>query len=201
MISHVVGTVTSAGATTVVVDVGGIGLELHCSPATAASVTPGQPGELAAALVVREDSLTLYGFATLAEREAFQLVQTASGVGPKLALALVSVLAPEQLKAAILQEDLVALCRVPGIGRKGAQKLVIELKEKALGLAGDEAVAERSPSIAAWREQVVDGLQGLGWSAKDAERASDAIAPLAAETPQAPIGTLMRAALASLAKH
>lgn len=201
MISHVCGRVTALGATWVVLDVGGFGLHLLCTPATAAGARLGEQTTLHTSLVVREDSLTLYGFAQQDEREAFQVVQTASGVGPKLAQAIMSVLNPGELKAAILREDLARLCTVPGIGRKGAQKMVIELKDKVNGLGFGEADLPAPSGGVLWRDQVVDGLQGLGWSARDAEAACDKVSPLAEAEPDISVGALMRAALASLAKR
>ncbi|HET9126548.1 MAG TPA: Holliday junction branch migration protein RuvA [Propionibacteriaceae bacterium] len=201
MISHVTGVVTAAGATYVVVDVGGFGVRALCTPGTAASVRLNQPTTLHTSLVVREDSLTLYGFADADERDCFELAQSASGVGPKLAQALVSVLSPDDFRTAVLQENLVALCRVPGIGRKGAQKLVIELKDKVTALGVSTGVGHASPAGAAgWREQVSEGLQGLGWSAREAEQACDTVAPMA-DDPATTVATLMRAALASLARR
>jgi holliday junction DNA helicase RuvA len=190
-----------AGATDVVVDLGGFGLRALCTPATAAAARPGESQTFQTSLVVREDSLTLYGFGEPAERDAFELVQTASGVGPKLALAVVSVLSPADLVQAISSEDLNRLCSVPGIGRKGAQKLVIELKDKIHALAldpGDHPVMI-SDEVPVWREQVSAGLQGLGWSLRDAEAACDTVAPLAEADPVPGVGLLMRAALQSLA--
>ena len=124
-----------------VIEVGGLGVLTLCSPNTAAGLRVGQPATLATSLVVREDSLTLYGFATADEREFFELLLTATGVGPKLAQAALAVLTPDELRRAIATENLVLLCKVPGIGRKGAQRIVIELKDKinTVGLA-DEPV-------------------------------------------------------------
>ena len=201
MISHLTGIVTAAGVTYVVVDVGGFGVKALCTPATAATVRLNQPTTLHTSLVVREDSLTLYGFADPEERDCFELAQSASGVGPKLAQALVSVLSPDDFRAAVLQENLAALCRVPGIGRKGAQKLVIELKDKVAALAAPSTPGQPStPGGAPWREQVSEGLQGLGWSAREAEQACDAVAPMADDAGTT-VATLMRAALASLARR
>ena len=202
MISQLTGTVTAAGAAWFVIDVGGVGFRGHCTPATAAALRPGETRTIHTSLVVREDSLTLFGFGGESEREAFELAQSASGVGPRLALAICSVLSPGDLKRAILAGDLRALCRVPGIGNKSAQKLVLELKDKAglfaLGDAEPEAV---NPGAAneSWRDQVMEGLQGLGWSTKEAGTACDAVADLAAEG--AGVAQLMRAALEALAKR
>lgn len=200
MIAQISGVVAAAGPTWVVVEVGGIGLHALCTPNTAVTARTGEPITLHTSLIVREDSLTLYGFCSPGEREAFVLAQSASGVGPKLALAIVSVLSPAEFASAVQREDLSRLCAVPGIGRKGAQKLVIELRDKvaALGLSDEppRPIADRP----VWRDQVAEGLQGLGWSPRDAEAACEKVAPLAESDPDVAIAVLMRAALASLAR-
>ena len=109
---------------------------MQCSPGTLAGLRPGERARLATSLVVREDALTLYGFATDDERNTFELLQAASGVGPRLALAMLAVLSPDGLRRAVAAEDLTALTRVPGIGRKGAQRIVLELAGR-LGSPGD----------------------------------------------------------------
>jgi Holliday junction DNA helicase RuvA len=200
MIASLSGTVLQVGPTSAVVEVGGLGVLALCSPNTVAGLRVGQRATLATSLVVREDSLTLYGFASTDEREFFELLLTATGVGPKLAQAALAVLPPDQLRAAIASENLVQLTKVPGIGRKGAQRMVIELKDKinAVGL-----VAEPHPSPATqplWREQVSQGLVGLGWSAKDAEAACAEVEPMVAEDPHVGVAVLMRAALQALAR-
>lgn len=201
MISHLRGVVSAAGPTWVVLDLSGFGLRVTCPPATAASARIGSELELETSLVVREDSLSLHGFGSAADRDAFELVQTASGVGPKLAMAMLSVLDADQLGAAIAGEDAAALCRVPGIGKKGAAKLILELKDKApLISAGASTVTPVAASGEPWREQVSDGLMGLGWSSRDAEKAVEAVAGMRQEDPDVTIGVLMRAALRSLAK-
>ncbi|AQP52135.1 Holliday junction branch migration protein RuvA [Tessaracoccus flavescens] len=203
MIAQLTGTVLKAGATSCVLDVGGVGFLAHVTPSTAAALRPGEAATLHTSMVVREDSLTLFGFAEEGEREAFELAQTATGVGPKLALAIVSVLTPSDLRRAVQAEDLARLCSVPGIGRKGAQKLVIELKDKVLALAaeGEDTVTTASPERPeVWRAQVSEGLQGLGWSARDAETACDNVAHLVEENPDLGMGQLLRAALNSLAR-
>ncbi|HSN43151.1 MAG TPA: Holliday junction branch migration protein RuvA [Propionibacteriaceae bacterium] len=200
MISHLTGTVSAVGATYVVLDLGGFGVRTLCTPSTCAGVRLGQVTTLQTSLVVREDSLTLFGFTDAEERDTFDLVQTASGVGPKLAQALVSVLAPAELRTAILTENLVALCRVPGIGRKGAQKLVIELKDKINAL-GATTIPTATGRGGGWREQVSEGLQGLGYSSLNAEQACDNVAHLVDEDPGVGVAVLMRAALQSLARR
>ena len=199
MIAQVSGTVVAAGATWVVVDLSGFGVRAQCTPATAASVRVGSAVTLATSLVVREDSLTLYAFAEADERDAFELVQSASGIGPRIAQAVVSVLSPGELRAAIASENLVALTKVPGIGQKGAQKMVIELKDK-VGALGASDTALRTPQSTPWRDQVSGGLESLGWSARDADAACDRVEPLAAAQPELGVADLMKAALRGLAK-
>lgn len=199
MIARISGTVVAAGATWVTVDLHGFGVKALCTPATAGSVRIGQATTLATSLVVREDSLTLYAFAEDDERDAFELVQSASGIGPRIAQAVVSVLSPDQLRVAIASGNVTALTKVPGIGVKGAQRMILELKDKVNTLA---VSAGRSVPAApsGWRDQVRAGLEGLGWSTRDADKACDAVAALAEESPDVPVSTLMRAALRSLAR-
>ncbi|EGR97687.1 Holliday junction branch migration protein RuvA [Cutibacterium namnetense] len=201
MISHCSGTVSAAGPTWVVLDNHGVGIKVLCPPATAASARIDQDISLQTSLVVREDSLTLYGFVEADDRDAFELVQTASGVGPKLAAAIMSVLDASQLATAITEEDDATLCRVPGIGRKGAAKMILELKDKMAAFAPrGPSTSDAAHVTAPWREQVAEGLVGLGWSAKDAEKAVDEVAALKDADPAMTIGNLMRAALRSLAR-
>jgi holliday junction DNA helicase RuvA len=200
VIASITGVVSAVGATWAVVSVGGLGLRLLCTPSTCAGLRTGQEATLATSLVVREDSLTLYGFADDEGRELFELVQTATGVGPKLALAIVSVLSADDFRTAIATENLVTLSSVPGIGRRGAQRLVIELKDKVAALGGSGSPAPRPSAAPLWREQVRQGLEGLGWSARDAEAACDRVQPMADEDPSLSVAALMRAALRTLAK-
>lgn len=200
MIASLSGRVISVGPTSAVVEVGGLGVLALCSPNTVAGLQVGQRATLATSLIVREDSLTLYGFASVDEREFFELLLTASGVGPKLAQAALAVLSPDELRQAIASENLVQLCKVPGVGRKGAQRIVLELKDKinTVGLAEPEAGSP--PDLSAWRDQVASGLQGLGWSAKDAEAACAEVEYLPREDPQVSVAALMKAALQTLAR-
>lgn len=200
MIAHLNGTVSAVGTTWVVLDLGGFGIKALCTPATAASVRLGQPAELHTSLVVREDSLTLYGFAESEERDCFEIALGASGVGPKIAQAMMSVLSPDAFRIAIAGDDHKAISQVPGIGPKTAQKIVLELKDKvkALGAVTDLGAARQASTTAAWRDQVSQGLQGLGWSSKDADLACDHVAPLAEH--ETSVAVLMRAALQSLAR-
>jgi holliday junction DNA helicase RuvA len=197
MISFVRGTVASVGATTAVVDVGGIGLELQCTPATLGDLRVGHAASLPATLVVREDSMTLYGFADSDERSVFELLQTVTGVGPRLAQSLLSVLSPDQLRVAVATEDLTALTRVPGVGRKGAQRLVLELKDRLGAPSGVVDLARVSGSAGpAWQGQVHAALVGLGWSPREADSAVEAVAGEVAD--DADVATVLRAALRTL---
>jgi Holliday junction DNA helicase RuvA len=200
MIAQLTGVVAQVGPTSAVIEIGGLGIQAVCSPNTVAGLRPGQRATLATSLVVREDSLTLYGFASIDEREFFELLLTATGVGPKLAQAALAVLSPDELRRAIATENLVQLCKVPGIGRKGAQRIVIELKDKINAVGPAEEPAAETGIPAAWRAQVTQGLQGLGWSARDADAACDEVEHLAREDPQLNVAVLMRAALQSLAR-
>ncbi len=203
MIAQLTGEVAALGATWLIVDVQGVGYRVQSHPGTMAGLRVGERSTIHTSLVVREDSLTLWGFASAQERDAFELVQQASGVGPKVAAAMLSVFAPGTLRDVIAGEDARRLTTVPGIGPKGAQKIILELKDKVLLLDGDGAPAPTAaPSVdARWRTQVAEGLEGLGWSTKEATKACDAVAHLVEEDPDVPIGTLMRAALGTLAKR
>jgi Holliday junction DNA helicase RuvA len=200
MIASVSGRVLSVGPTSAVVEVGGLGVLAVCSPNTVAALRVGERTTLATSLIVREDSLTLYGFASNDEREFFELLLTATGVGPKLAQAALAVLTPEELRQAIATENLLSLCKVPGVGRKGAQRIVIELKDKINTVGVSESALQTSPAASAWRDQVISGLQGLGWSAKDAEAACTEVEHLAREDTQLGVAGLMKAALQTLAR-
>jgi Holliday junction DNA helicase RuvA len=201
VIASVRGRVLDIAPTAVVIEVSGLGLRLLCTPSTAAALTVGETARLDTHLAVRDDAFILYGFLTPADRAAFALVQTAAGVGPKLALAILSVLDAAELARALAQEDLVALCRVPGVGKKVAQRLVLELKDKAAGLAvaGPDQAPPAPAADELWREQVAAGLVGLGYSARDAERAVVAVAATAGDA-EPSVAALMRAALKQLAK-
>ncbi|OLT37286.1 Holliday junction DNA helicase RuvA [Actinomadura sp. CNU-125] len=201
MIAFVSGEVAAAGPDGAVIDVHGVGLAVQCTPATLAGLRVGEQARVPTSLVVREDSLTLFGFADDDERAVFELLQTASGVGPRLALAMLAVHTPNALRRAVAAEDLTALTKVPGIGKKGAQRIVLELKDRLGGPVGDGADEVRAPVKAEpWREQVQMGLVNLGWSAKDADAAVDAVAADldGAETP--PVAALLKSALKKLSK-
>ncbi len=205
MIAHLHGTVAGVSPDGAVIDVGGVGLRVQCTPDTLATLKPGEPARVATSLVVREDSLTLFGFGSDDERNVFELLQTASGIGPRIALAMLAVHSPDALRKAVANEDLKALTMVPGIGNKGAQRIILEMKDR-LGAPGDltgaHGPAPAARAAASWRDQVASGLMNLGWSARDADAA---IAAVEAEYEQAggaapDVATALRAALRKLSK-
>jgi Holliday junction DNA helicase RuvA len=178
------------------------GLMVQCTPGTLAGLRMGERAKVATSLTVREDALTLYGFASEDERNVFELLQTASGVGPRLALAMLAVHDPDALRRAVATEDLTTLMLVPGIGKKGAQRIVLELAGR-LGAAGESAAAglgARTAAVAPWREQVRAGLVNLGWAPRDAELAITAVEPELGtdDTGQVDVALALRAALKKL---
>lgn len=198
MIASLSGTVRTVSLDSAVLVVGGVGYRVLATPTTLAGLRTGAEAELATSLVVREDSLTLFGFADDAERDAFELLQTVTGIGPRLALAMLAVHTPDLLRTAIATEDYAALMRVPGIGRKGAQRIVLEVGDRlgpAVGVApGAPLAAAPGPTA-----DVVDALVGLGWNARNAETAvADVVA--AGQDPTDTAG-LLRAALRTLGGH
>jgi len=200
VIAFVRGEIAALGLTSAVVDLGGIGLEVHCTPATLATLRRGSEALLPTSMVVREDSLTVFGFLDEDEKAVFELVQTASGVGPKLAQAVLAVLSPDDLRRAVTQEDVATLTRVPGIGQKGAQRIILELKDRIGPPLGTTSVAAALPGAEpAWRAQVREGLVGLGWSAKEADKAVTAVAPEDETAPD--VAALLRAALQLLSRR
>jgi Holliday junction DNA helicase RuvA len=197
MIAFVRGEVAALTLTSAVLEVGGVGLELMCTPNTLATLRTGQKAMLPTSMVVREDSLTLFGFADDDEKQVFELVQTASGVGPKLAQAMLAVLTPDAVRRAVAGDDVRTLTAVPGIGQKGAQRIILELKDR-IGAPVSSAASPRPAASEPWRDQVQQGLVGLGWSAKDADKAIDAVSDQAGDRPD--VAALLRAALRSLSK-
>jgi Holliday junction DNA helicase RuvA len=180
VIAFVRGEVADVTLTSAVLEVGGVGLELMCTPNTLATLRTGQVATLPTSMVVREDSLTLFGFADDDEKQVFELVQTASGVGPKLAQAMLAVLSPDAVRRAVAGDDVRTLTAVPGIGQKGAQRIILELKDRiGAPVAGSASV--RATASEPWRDQVREGLVGLGWAVKDADRAIDTVADQAGD--------------------
>ncbi|SEG73398.1 Holliday junction DNA helicase subunit RuvA [Actinacidiphila yanglinensis] len=201
MIAFVSGPVAALAPDTAVIEVGGIGMAVQCAPGTLATLRIGEPARLATSLVVREDSLTLYGFADDDERQVFELLQTVSGVGPRLAQTMLAVHAPDALRAAVAAGDEKALTAVPGIGKKGAQRLLLELKDRLgapLGTAAAPAGPARAVTPPSWSEQLLTALVGLGYAPREAEEAVAAVTPQAEAAAEPHVGTLLRAALQTL---
>jgi holliday junction DNA helicase RuvA len=198
MIASVRGVVAAVAPDSAVIEVGGVGLQLQCAPGTLAGLRTGTEARLAASLVVREDSLTLYGFADDDEKHLFELLQTASGVGPRLAQAVLAVHQPDAVRRAISGGDIAALTRVPGIGKKGAERLVLELRDRigpvltTPGVSGGVLAGE-------WQDQVRQGVLALGWTASQADQAVAAVAEgINGEVPPVPV--LLRQAIRLLGR-
>ena len=201
MIASVRGEVAAVGPDGAVIEVGGGGISVQCAPGTLAGLRVGSTARLATSLVVREDSLTLYGFASEDERSLFELLQTASGVGPRLAQAVLAVHHPDAVRPAVATADITSLTRVPGIGKKGAERLILELKDR-IGVNGDDAApATVAAAEPAWRSQVRQGLINLGWSAKEAEDATSAVAETAPDAGPKDVGVLLKRAIQLLGRR
>lgn len=198
MIAFVSGPVAALAPDSAVVEVGGIGIAVQCTPGTLSGLRMGRQAKLATSLVVREDSLTLYGFADDDERQVFELLQTASGVGPRLAQAMLAVHTPDALRRAVSTGDEKALTAVPGIGKKGAQKLLLELKDR-LGEPIGAGTGVGTPVSVGWRDQLHAALIGLGYATREADEAVAAVTPQAEATEGTPqVGHLLKAALQTL---
>ena len=212
MIASVAGRVAAVSPDGAVVEVGGVGLAVQCTPATIARLQVGEQARLSTSLVVREESLTLYGFADDDERQLFELLQTANGVGPRLAQAVLAIHPPREVRRAVAMGDLKALQQVPGIGKKGAERLVLELRDRLGAPTGDTSLdggplpAGLAPitPVAPWRDQLSSALIGLGWTAREADTALTTLAPVAEEqqaaTGAVDVAVLLRQALQLLGR-
>ncbi len=198
MISLINGIVRSISSDRAVVEVGGVGLAVSLTSQTTSQLNLGAPVQLFTSLVVREDSLTLFGFLDEESRSAFELVQTVSGIGPKVALAILGAHTPQSLAVAIAQEDIKAIEKVPGIGRKGAQRLILELKGKISDFGSVDHKQIHQP---VWREQLTSALISLGFTAKDSDSAITAVVSRYADNgmdaQDVDISELLKAALQS----
>lgn len=189
MIAQVRGVVIARDAAAVIVDLHGLGLRVACTPRALAGARVGSEVVLATSLVVREDQWQLFGFVDDAERDAFVLLQSVSGIGPRIALAAVSTLDPERIAAAITGNDLALLTKIPGIGRKGAERMCVELRDRMAMVAAPTS---------GWQASVRDALVGLGWSSAQAESAVDKVAEQDA-SPE--VADALRAALQILGRR
>jgi Holliday junction DNA helicase RuvA len=201
MIASVSGKVAAVGPDVAIIEIGGVGLALSCTPSTLAGLRVGESAALSTALVVRETELTLYGFVDADEREIFEALQTASGVGPRLAQAVLATYRPDDIRRAVATEDLTALCKVPGIGKKGAARIVLDLKDRlgaASGAGGSATVlAFKGARPQTWEDQLRTALAGLGYSGREVDDAIAAVAAQAAEG-EASVPVLLRSALTAL---
>ncbi|SEL46458.1 Holliday junction branch migration protein RuvA [Rhodococcus maanshanensis] len=197
MIASIRGEVLEIALDHVVLEAAGVGYRLNATPATIGTLQRGTEVRLVTAMIVREDSMTLYGFHDVESRDLFGLLQTVSGVGPRLAMATLAVLEPEALRKALAEGNVTALTRVPGIGKRGAERMVVELRDKveAVAVSSDPGAPAVVPGLV--REQIVEALVGLGFPAKSAEQATDTV--LAAD-PEAGTSAALRSALSLLGK-
>lgn len=194
MISSVRGTVLSASGTAVVIEVGGVGLRVSVTPQLALTLSPGSDTMVHTTLIVREDDLSLYGFAEREELEVFDLLRSVTGVGPKSAQGVLASLTPRQVAVAVADDDDAAFRRVSGIGPKTAKLIV-------LSLTGKLDVAPSAPSVTAASTTAADvlvALVGLGWSEKEAQAAIDAVIADRGDAVSVAVPLLLRAALGHL---
>src|SRR3954452_21340966 len=211
VIASVNGRVAAVSPDGGVVEVGGVGLSVQCTPGTIARLQVGENARLATSLVVREDSLTLYGFADDDERQLFELLQTANGVGPRLAQAVLAIHPPREVRRAVSMADVKALMQVPGIGKKGAERLILELRDRLGSITTDTTFDGPAPAglpavtpVAPWKDQLTSALVGFGWSVKEADGAIAQLVPVADEqiaaTGSVEIAILLRQALRLLGR-
>jgi Holliday junction DNA helicase RuvA len=200
VIASVRGEVLEIGLDHVVLEAAGVGYRLNATPATLATLTRGEESRLYTAMIVREDSMTLFGFADTEARELFGLLQTVSGVGPRLAMAVLAVLEPEALRKALAESNVAALTRVPGIGKRGAERMVVELRDKVnlVPVQSGPPGSGPAPVVTPVRDQVVEALIGLGFPAKQAEPVVDTVL---ADHPDLDTSKALRAALGMLGKN
>ena len=194
MIASVSGVVKATTLNSAVIEVGGVGIQVALPARFAASLVVGTHAEIFTTLVVREDSLTLFGFDRTNSRDFFDLLQTVSGIGPKVAQSALSIYEPEELASAIASENSAALERIPGLGKKGAQRTVLELKEKVSDLVRTQGSGKSAK--AHWRTQLQSALIGLGFTARDAEATIDSVASdLGSKIDETDISELLKLAL------
>ncbi|MCC6445933.1 MAG: Holliday junction branch migration protein RuvA [Armatimonadetes bacterium] len=201
MIAHVAGELAVSAEDYVVVSAGGIGYKIFVPGSTQAGLpAAGEKIRLFTYLHVREDALTLYGFSDTEQQEVFELLIGVSGIGPKVALAILSAMSPESLAQAVAGEDVKTIQRIPGIGAKTAQRMVLELKEKMAALAWAHKVEQKArPERGSALEDVIEGLVALGYSRPDARRAAETV--LKDRPDLTDPRTILRAALQSLGRQ
>ena len=195
MIASVRGEVIDVALDHAVIEAAGVGYKVMATPSTLSTLRRGAEARLIVAMIVREDSMTLYGFADADARDLFSTLLGVSGVGPKIALATLAVYDANALRQALADGDVTALTRVPGIGKRGAERLVLELRDKiGPGSPTGGTVAAVGHAV---RSPVVEALVGLGFAAKQAEEATDKVL---AKDSEATTSSALRAALSILGK-
>ncbi|MGP5396758.1 Holliday junction branch migration protein RuvA [Arthrobacter rhombi] len=200
MISSLKGVVSHVALNSAVIEVSGFGMLIQATPQTLSGLHVGREAVVHTSMVVREDSMTLFGFAEAGEREVFEVLLSVAGIGPRLALAVLAVHTPEDVRVAASDGDAKAFSRVPGIGPKGAQRIVLELAGK-LTPTGESTTTPQGTALPAWKDQVLQALTGLGWSEKDAEKAvvaTEKAEPGLVATGQ--VGTILKSVLRDLGR-
>ena len=190
MISSLTGALKSLRNGALVIEVGGVGLLVNVPARLASGLMIGSTISLQTVLVVREDALTLYGFESSADREIFELLQTVTGIGPKVAQSALSVYETPEIVSAIVNERSEVLERIPGLGKKGAQRVILELREKVTTFE-----SSASPLESAWRDQLMSALMGLGFTARDSQERIEQLSGQFKDLSHEPIAELLRAAL------
>ncbi|MDN3459655.1 MULTISPECIES: Holliday junction branch migration protein RuvA [Rhodococcus] len=197
MIASVRGEVLDIALDHAVIEASGVGYRVNATPVTLGALHRGSEARLFTTMIVREDSMTLYGFSDTESKDLFSLLQTVSGVGPRLAMATLAVLEPDALRRALSEGNLTALTRVPGIGKRGAERMVVELRDKVDAVATPAGAASGAVVGSSIRDQIVEALEGLGFPIKQAEQATDSVL---AESPEATTSVALRSALSLLGK-
>lgn len=197
MIASVRGEVLDIALDHAVIEASGVGYRVNATPVTLGALHRGSEARLFTTMIVREDSMTLYGFSDTESKDLFSLLQTVSGVGPRLAMATLAVLEPDALRQALSEGNLTALTRVPGIGKRGAERMVVELRDKVDAVATTAGAASGVVVGSSIRDQIVEALEGLGFPIKQAEQATDSVL---AESPEATTSVALRSALSLLGK-
>lgn len=199
MIASVRGEVLEVALDHAVIEAGGVGYRVNATPSTLAALRRGSQARLITAMIVREDSQTLYGFVDGDTRDLFLTLLSVSGVGPRLAMATLAVHDAAALRQALADGDVTALTRVPGIGKRGAERMVLELRDKIYATVAPAA----APAVNghAVRGPVVEALVGLGFAARQAEDATDSVLASSREKGEQPTTSdALRAALSLLGK-
>ncbi|MDV6273833.1 Holliday junction branch migration protein RuvA [Rhodococcus erythropolis] len=197
MIASVRGEVLDIALDHAVIEASGVGYRVNATPVTLGALHRGSEARLFTTMIVREDSMTLYGFSDTESKDLFSLLQTVSGVGPRLAMATLAVLEPDALRRALSEGNLTALTRVPGIGKRGAERMVVELRDKVDAVPTTAGAASGVVAGSSIRDQIVEALEGLGFPIKQAEQATDSVL---AESPEATTSVALRSALSLLGK-